>query len=86
MRLVRPKQTGRAAEIELRLYETTGSPADVTIRLGCPVSSVRQTNFLGEAAEGAAKIDVAGGTIRFRILPWKIVTLRLVPAIENNDL
>jgi hypothetical protein len=47
---------------------------------------VRQTNFLGEAAEGVGKIDVAGGTIRFRILPWKIVTLRLTPAIEDNGL
>jgi alpha-mannosidase len=84
MRLVRPEQGRQAAEIELRLYETTGSPADVAIRLACPVSRVRQTNFLGEPAEGAGKIDVAGREIRFRILPWKIVNLRVTPAIESG--
>lgn len=82
MRLVRTDATRRAAEIELRLYETTGSPADVAIRLGCPVSRARPTNFLGEPVEDAAKVDVASNEVRFRILPWKIVTLRLTPEIE----
>jgi alpha-mannosidase len=84
MRLVRAQEGRQPAEIELRLYETTGSPADVTIRLGCPVARVRQTNFLGEPCEGEGKVDFAGGEIRFRIRPWKIVTLRLAPAIEGN--
>jgi len=84
MRLVRPARGDGGPGIEMRLYETTGKPADVAIRLACPVSSVRQTNFLGEPAEGAGKIEVAGGEIRFRILPWKIVTLRLAPAIERG--
>jgi hypothetical protein len=84
MRLVRPEPGRQVAEIELRLYETVGSPAEVAIRLGCPVSRVRPTNFLGEPAESAAKIDVDGREIRFRILPWKIVTLRVTPAIESG--
>ncbi len=33
---------------------------------------------------GEGKVDFAGGEIRFRIRPWKIVTLRLAPAIEGN--
>jgi hypothetical protein len=86
MRLVRPEPGRQAAEVELRLYETAGSPAEVSIRLGCPVSHVRSTNFLGEPAESTGKIDVAGREIRFRILPWKIVTLRVTPAIEPAGL
>lgn len=85
MRLVPAGRHGRGPEIELRLYETTGNPADATIRLACPITDVRQTNFLGEPVRDAGKVDVSAGTIRFRILPWKIVTLRMSPAIETHS-
>jgi alpha-mannosidase len=77
MRLVSPKESAKTPQYELRLYETTGSPADVVIRLACPAGKVEETNLLGEAVSPAGKIDVAGREIRFHILPWKIVTLRI---------
>jgi alpha-mannosidase len=64
-------------EWELRLYETTGQAADVLLRLARPVGSVRETNLLGEPSDEIGPIAVAGREIRFRLKPWKIVTLRL---------
>jgi len=64
---------------ELRLYETLGRRTDVTVRLGCPIQSVRPTNLLDEPVAEPAKIDIDGREIRFRIQPWKIVTLRVTP-------
>ncbi len=78
MRLVRPKQAGKPAEYELRLYETIGRSADVVVRLARPAAKAVQTNFLGEPVTEAAKVSIAGREIRFPIQPWKIVTLRVV--------
>jgi alpha-mannosidase len=78
LRPVTPEKDGQPAQYELRLYETMGNPADVVVRLGCPVKGVVQTNFLGEPpSDTVGKIDVTGGEIRFHIRPWKIVTLRV---------
>ncbi len=70
-------QGGGGTQYELRLYETTGNAADVSVRLGVPASRARATNFLGEPVDAPDKIDLADSELRFRILPWKIVTLRL---------
>lgn len=70
---------GRKPEWEIRLYETTGTAANVVLRLGSPAGRVRQTNFLGEPAHELTKIEVAGREIRFTLRPWKIVTLRVSP-------
>jgi alpha-mannosidase len=66
----------KAAQWELRLYETAGRAAEVTLRLARPVQSVRETNFLGEPKAETGKIEASGRQIRFRLKPWKIVTLR----------
>jgi len=75
MRLVESPDP-QAASWELRLYETAGQAADVTLRLARPVQGVRETNFLGESSAGAGKIEASGRQIRFQLKPWKIVTLR----------
>jgi alpha-mannosidase len=63
-------------EWELRLYETIGQSAEVTLRVARPVQSVRATNFLGEPSAEAGKIETSGREIRLQLKPWKIVTLR----------
>lgn len=77
MRLLRPAKASEASPMELRLYETTGKPADVVVRLHRPAVSVVETNFLGETIPKARKIEIAGNELRFHIEPWKIVTLRV---------
>jgi alpha-mannosidase len=76
IRLVDSAQ-GQTPEWELRLYETTGRTADLLLRLARPVGSVRETNLLGEPSDETGPIAVAGREIRFRLKPWKIVTLRV---------
>jgi alpha-mannosidase len=76
MRLVREKP-GDPPAIEMRLYETTGSAADVTIRLARPAATVAATNFLGEPLPQGPEIKIAGNEIHFHIEPWKIVNLRI---------
>ncbi len=83
LRLVELEKKGKAPQWELRLYETLGKPADVVVRLGCKVSDVQETNLLGEPTNELGKIDVAGNEIRFRIQPWRIVTLRVTPAVRG---
>ncbi len=77
MRLVRSAKPGERPLIEMRLYESTGQAADVAIRLARPAVSAEQTNFLGEAMPHGSKLQIVGNEIRFRIEPWKIVTLRV---------
>ena len=77
MRLVRPDKPGDTPPVELRLYESTGEAADVVIRLHRPVASAVETNFLGETISNAERPKVVGNEVRFRLEPWKIITLRL---------
>ncbi len=79
LRLVDPSGDGKKLSWELRLYETLGRQTDVVARLGCPIQSVQRTNLLGEPVTEPGKIDVDGQELRFRIGPWKIVTLRVTP-------
>lgn len=77
MQLVSTGKPGEKPLIELRLYETAGQAADVTIRLLCPAVSVAQTNFLGEAIPHGSEIKISDHSIRFHLEPWKIVNLRV---------
>lgn len=79
-RLVRTGGNGLAPQYELRLYETTGKATDVVIRLEHPAKKVESTNFLGEPTGVTGKVNVSGEKIKFHILPWKIVTLRVESA------
>jgi alpha-mannosidase len=64
-------------EVELRLYETIGRPADVVIRLARPVRGVQETNFLGRPVSELGRIEVRSDGIHLRLPPWKIANLRL---------
>jgi alpha-mannosidase len=77
IRLVEPRPGSQTPPWEVRVYETTGRAADVVIRIGRPVERVHETNLLGEESGELGSIGVAGDTIRFRLPPWKIATLRL---------
>jgi hypothetical protein len=75
MRLVDPSD-GKTPQWELRVYETVGRAANVTLRLARPAAHVRETNLLGEPTAEIGKIDVRGREVGFRLKPWKIATLR----------
>jgi alpha-mannosidase len=77
MRLVPAAKPGDRPLLELRLYETAGRPADVSIRLPRPAISAQPTNFLGEPPAHAATVRISGNEIQFHLEPWKIVTLRV---------
>jgi len=83
LRVVDPPGDGKEPSWELRLYETLGRQADVVVRLGCPIQNAHRTNLLGEPATEPGKIDVDGQELRFRIRPWKIVTLRVTPRCDT---
>lgn len=77
MRLVRTGKPGDRPHIELRLYETAGQAADVTVRLARPAVSAEPTNFLGETLPHSSDVKISGNDVRFHLEPWKIVTLRI---------
>ncbi len=83
MRLIPSHDEARKPQYELRLYETTGQPADVTIQFAGEMNQVQQVNLLGEAMDSTGNIEIAGKEIRFAIQPWKIVTLRVSPNDTN---
>ena len=60
LRLVEPTTPGAGPEWEVRLYETAGAASQVALRLDRPVKDVRATNFLGEPAREATKIETVG--------------------------
>jgi len=70
--------TGDAVVWEMRLYETTGQPAETTVRLRDAVREVQVTNLLGRPDPQAVPPRIAGREVRLQIPPWKIVTLRAV--------
>lgn len=77
LRVVTPPPNLTTPEVELRLYETTGRAADVHIRLGLPIRSVQETNFLGRPTNELDEIEIRADGVHFRLPPWKIATLRI---------
>ena len=59
--------------VVMRLYESAGSPTDVTVRAHRPFASAELTNLLEESPRPA---DISDGAIRLSIEPFEIVTLR----------
>ena len=57
----------------MRLYESAGSPTDVTVRAHRPFASAELTDLLEESSRPA---DISDGAIRLSIEPFEIVTLR----------
>ncbi len=59
----------------LRLYESSGAQAEVSLRLPFPVSQAQEVNFHGEPL--VKNIAVSENALRFEIQPWEIVTLAI---------
>jgi alpha-mannosidase len=59
----------------VRLYESCGGRAQVTLRSPLNVQSVTRCNLLEEDEEN---LEWQGGTVQFEITPFKVVTLKLV--------
>lgn len=76
LRIVEPTEDN-AAEVEIRLYEAAGQPADALVRLLQPVDSVVETDFLGEPTHQLGAIELRRDGIRLTIPPWKIANLRI---------
>jgi len=63
-------------ETVLRMHEAVGSESDTIVTLPVAPTSARLTDFLGNPTSGdAPRVD--GRTVRVRLSPWRIVTLRL---------
>jgi alpha-mannosidase len=60
-------------EVVLRLYESSGLPADVTVRGHWPFAGAELTDLLEESARPA---DVRDRVIRLTLEPFEIVTVR----------
>jgi alpha-mannosidase len=83
MRLI-PLEDGKEHFLyELRLYETTGEPANVTIQFAGEVSQVQQINLLGKPINSTGQIRITGNEIHFAMQPWKIVTLQVQPTANK---
>lgn len=63
----------------LRLYETTGEEGPAEVRLPFEAGECESVDLNGRPS-ASPKISVQGGTARFHISPWEIVTLRFAPA------
>jgi alpha-mannosidase len=59
----------------LRLYESVGQEGDVEVKLPFAAHGCQSVDLNGRAWE-SPRIDLAHDTVRFRIRPWEIVTLR----------
>ncbi|OPZ94469.1 MAG: hypothetical protein BWY71_02394 [Planctomycetes bacterium ADurb.Bin412] len=79
LRLIPSGDGDAKQQYELRVYETAGQAAEVTIQFAAAIQQVRQVNFLGDPLDSAGKIETNGKEVRFAIQPWKIVTLRVKP-------
>ena len=77
LRLVPSSPVKSVPEVELRLYETIGSPTDVVIRLARSVQGVQETNFLGRPTSELGRIEIRSDGIHLHLPPWKIANLRL---------
>jgi alpha-mannosidase len=79
---IKPAENGR--DIVMRLFETAGAPASVTLRTAFPLEAVERTNLLEDAAPDLPSDQAAPPagdprTVTVRVGPFEIVTLRLIP-------
>jgi hypothetical protein len=57
----------------VRVYESAGSSANVSLELPFQISAAKETDFNGNPLQ--KQVAVTGKTLRFDINPWEIVTL-----------
>ena len=71
----------RSGDLVVRLYEARGARATGTVKFGCDVSSVIETDLLERALDNAtALVTVTGSQTNLRLRPFQIVTLRATRA------
>jgi hypothetical protein len=64
------------SELEIRLVESAGKPAECTVTLGCEPCSARLTDFRGKTLE-KARPRISGNRIRFAAEAFQICNLRI---------
>ncbi|MEU1436433.1 glycoside hydrolase family 38 C-terminal domain-containing protein [Streptomyces sp. NPDC005786] len=74
----------RSGDVVVRLYESGGGRVRTTLRAGFPVASARITDLLERDLEGAVAPAFRGSEVTLSLRPFQILTLRLVPA-GNED-
>ncbi|HEV8699249.1 MAG TPA: NEW3 domain-containing protein, partial [Candidatus Limnocylindrales bacterium] len=67
-------EAGAGDAVVLRLYESSGLPADVTVRGLWPFADAELTDLLEESARPA---DVRDGEVRLTLEPFEIATVRV---------
>ena len=60
----------------LRLQETAGQPAEVSI--GLPLNTVRSANLCNGVEDDLSALDVTGNRIRLKFQPHEVLTVRLL--------
>ena len=59
----------------VRVYESAGSGASVSLELPFRVTAAKEVDFNGNRMQ--KPVAVTGKTLRFDIKPWEIVTLAI---------
>ncbi len=77
------KQAEDGAGIIVRLYESQRKRGAFTVRTAFQMTAAWRTNLLEEDQE---KLEVEGDLLRTYIKPYQIITLRLLPAAEQQPL
>ncbi|PAZ15758.1 alpha-mannosidase [Streptomyces sp. SA15] len=70
----------RSGDVVVRLYEAHGVRARATLTPGFPFASATATDLLERPLDDPTGHQVTEGTIRLRLHPFQILTLRLVAA------
>ena len=84
---IKPAEDGRG--IVVRLFETAGAPASVTLRTAFSLDAVERTNLLEDAAADLPSDQAAPHAgdpraVTVRLGPFEIVTLRLIPRNRSS--
>lgn len=70
----------RDGDVVVRLYECLGGRATTVLRPGFPLARVAETDLLERPLTDApAHLPESDGTVRLRLRPFQILTLRLTP-------
>jgi alpha-mannosidase len=60
----------------VRLYETSGSKASVSLELPFQVTDAKEVDFNGNPLP--KMMSVSGKVVRFEVKPWEIVTVAVM--------
>ncbi|GCB43295.1 glycoside hydrolase family 38 C-terminal domain-containing protein [Streptomyces sp. NL15-2K] len=74
----------RSGDVVVRLYEAHGVRARATLTPGFPLASATATDLLERPLDDPPSHHVTEGTVRLRLRPFQILTLRLVAAVTPD--